>query len=567
MPLTRHRCFHRTLLACLAILPLSCAKVGGPMPADSPAVRGPIATAPAGRVEGRRDGTLHVFKGIPYASPPVGEARWRAPASMPQWSGVKQAVEFGPACTQPTPRDTSIYSNDLRPTSEDCLTLNIWAPAGAFRAPVFVWIHGGALLTGSSKESMYDGARLAAHGIVVVSINYRLGVLGFLAHPQLSAESPLGVSGNYGLLDQIEALRWIKRNVGAFGGDPSQVTIAGESAGGLSVMYLMASPDARGLFSKAIAQSAYMISTPELKQSRFGAPAAEEAGTKLAAALHAADLGALRAMEPQALTDAAAAASFAPFGVIDGHVLPRQLVEVFDRGEQAHVPLLAGFNSGEIRSLVFLAPPSPSSPSEYERVIRERYGDLADEFLQLYPGNTLRESILATTRDALYGWTSERLVAKQTALGLPAFLYLFDHGYPSADAAGLKGFHASELPFVFGTMTQTPPHWPKVPDTLEEAALSAAMLDYWSSFVRSGRPSAANAPDWPPFGSHRAYMDFTDSPHPSVDLFPGMYALHEEAVCRRSSGGLPWNWNAGVISPRLPAPDARCRLSSRDSLK
>ena len=208
-------------------------------------------TTPAGALEGRLDGTLRVFKGIPYASPAGGPRRaGDRPTSMPRWSGIRQALEFGPACTQPTPRDTSIYANDLRPTSEDCLTLNIWAPADAFRAPVFVWIHGGALLSGSSKEALYDGARLAAHGIVVVSINYRLGVLGYLALPELSAESPLGISGNYGLLDQIEALRWIKRNIGAFGGDPSKVTIAGESAGGLSVMYLMASPDAADSFPR-----------------------------------------------------------------------------------------------------------------------------------------------------------------------------------------------------------------------------------------------------------------------------------------------------------------------------
>jgi para-nitrobenzyl esterase len=560
MPVPRHAYLCRTLLVCFAMLPLACAKFGSPMAATSGAVRGPIVTTPAGALEGRRAGALRIFKGIPYASPPVGEARWRPPSSMPRWSGLRQAVEFGAACTQPTPRDTSIYANDLRPTSEDCLTLNVWAPADAASAPVFVWIHGGALLSGSSKETIYDGAQLAARGIVVVSINYRLGVLGYLAHPELSAESPLGISGNYGLLDQIEALRWIKRNIGALGGDPSKVTVAGESAGGLSVMYLMAAPDARGLFAKAIAQSAYMISTPELKQNRFGAPAAEETGAKLSAALHAPHIAALRAMDPQALTDAAAAAYFGPFGVIDGHVLPRQLVEVFDRGEQAHVPLLAGFNSGEIRSLTFLAPPSPASPAEYERIIRERYADLAEEFLRIYPSSNLRESILATTRDALYGWTAQRLVAKQAALGLPAFLYVFDHGYPNADAAALKGFHASELPFVFGTMAQTPPHWPKIPATASEAALSAAMLDYWSSFVRTTRPRAANEPDWPAFGSTGAYMDFSDAPHPAVDLFPGMYALHEAAVCRRRSAGeLAWNWNVGVISPRLPAENARCR--------
>lgn len=359
MPLHRHGNTARALLACMAMLPLSCARFTAPVTSTARTTRGPIVTTPAGALEGRRDGALRIFKGIPYAAPPVGEGRWRPPARMPRWPAIREATEFGPACTQPTPRDTGIYANDLRPTSEDCLTLNIWAPADAFHAPVFVWIHGGALLSGSSKEAIYDGARLAAHGMVVVSLNYRLGVLGYLALSELSAESPLGISGNYGLLDQIEALRWIKRNIGAFGGDPAKVTVAGESAGGLSVLYLMASPEARGLFSKAIAQSAYMISTPELKQQRFGAPAAEDAGARLAAALHAPTVAALRAMDPQALTDAAAAAYFAPFGVVDEHVLPRQLVDVFDRGEQAHVPLLAGFNSGEIRSLVFLAPPSP----------------------------------------------------------------------------------------------------------------------------------------------------------------------------------------------------------------
>jgi para-nitrobenzyl esterase len=208
-------------------------------------------------IEGQSEGALRSFKGVPYASPP-GPARWKPPSRMPQWSGIKPATEFGPACTQPSHLGTSIYANDLGPTNEDCLTLNVCAPAGASHAPVLVWIHGGALATGSSKESIYDGARLAAHGIVVVSINYRLGVLGYLALPELSAESPLGISGNYDLLDQIEALRWVQRNIRTFGGDAANVTIAGESAGGLSVMYLMASPDARGLFSKAIAQSAYM---------------------------------------------------------------------------------------------------------------------------------------------------------------------------------------------------------------------------------------------------------------------------------------------------------------------
>ena len=552
-----HKVHRIAPIICSALLS-SCAKFGAPMPSAGAVAPAPTVTTPAGMIEGWREGSLRIFKGIPYAAAPVGQARWKAPAAFPPWSGVKPAAQFGPACPQPKVPDASIYANDLGATSEDCLTLNVWAPADAAHAPVFVWIHGGALQTGSSKEAMYDGARLAASGIVFVSINYRLGVLGYLALPELSAESAGGVSGNYGLLDQIEALRWVKRSIGAFGGDPANVTVAGESAGGLSVMYLLASPEARGLFAKAIAQSAYMISTPELKRPRFGAPAAEESGTKLAAALHAPNLAALRAMEPQALTNAAAAAYFAPFGVIDGQVLPRQLVEVFDRGEQARVPLLAGFNSGEIRSLRFLAPPAPASSADYERIIRERYGDLAQEFLRLYPSSNLQESVLATTRDALYGWTSERLVRKQAELGLPAFLYLFDHGYAAADESALHAFHASELPFVFGTAAQTPPRWPKIADTPSETALSAAMLEYWSSFARSSRPRAANEPDWPAYESTGGYMKFTDAPHPQVHLFPGMYALHETAVCRRRGADLAWNWNVGVISPQLPQDKTPC---------
>jgi para-nitrobenzyl esterase len=519
----------------------------------------PEIVAPAGTVRGRAVGDILAFKGIPYAAPPVGQNRWRPPVSPPAWSGVRDAGAFGPACIQPTPGAPHIYSDDLGVTSEDCLSLNVWTRSTTGRAPVIVWIHGGSLVAGSSKERLYDGSALAAEGVVVVSINYRLGVLGYLAHPDLSAESPAGISGNYGLMDQIEALRWVQRNIGAFGGDPANVTIAGESAGGLSVMYLMASPPARGLFSRAIAQSAYMISTPELKQARFGAPAAETAGATLARVLQAPSLRVLRGMDPQTLTDNAARAGFAPFGAIDGVLLPGQLVDVFDRGEQAPVPVLAGFNSGEIRSLRFLAPPTPGSAAEYERVIRDRYGDLADEFLRLYPAADMGESILANSRDALYGWTAERLVRNQIALGQPSFLYLFDHGYPAMETAGLHGFHASELPYMFGMLDRTPPRWPGIPDTAEEAGLSAAMVDYWVSFAGAGTPRAASGPEWAAYGPSGAYMAFRDTPVPSAGLFPGMFALHEQAMCRRRGGGdLAWNWNTGLASPKLPGPVASC---------
>ena len=208
----------------------------------------------------------------------------------------------------------------------------------------------------------------------------------------------------------------------------------------------------------------------------------------------------------------------------------------------------------------FLAPASPPNAATYERIIRDRYRDLADDYLKLYPGTTLQESILAATRDALYGWTAERLVRKQAALGEPSYLYLFDHGYPAADAAGLHAFHASELPYVFGTLDRTPPYWPKIPATAAEGTLSQDMIDYWSSFVRTGAPTATHAPAWPRFDASGAFMAFQDVPKPSDGLFPGMYALQEQVVCRRRlAGDVAWNWNTGLASPAAPDADARCR--------
>lgn len=554
-----HRYLFVGLAASLAMSALSYCADGNtttvPLPAKEIRVN-----APAGKMEGLLEGKVRVFKGIPFALPPVGPARWKPPSPMPRWTGVKKAFDFGPACWQPKPTLSNVYTRDPMPMSEDCLTLNIWTPTDAHNAPVFFWIYGGALVGGASREPTYDGTRFAGHGIVVVTINYRLGALGWLAHPELSSESATGVSGNYGLLDQIEALHWVQHNIHAFGGDPLNVTIAGESAGALSVMYLMAAPSARGMFSKAVAESAYMIAVPELKKFSFGVPSAETDGTKLASALHVPNIASLRAMDAAALSEAAPKAGYAPWPTIDGQVLPRQLVDVFDDGEQAPVPILAGFNSGEIRSLRILAPPPPASAADYEAIIRDRYGDLADEFLQLYPSSNMQESIWATTRDALYGWTAARLVRRQGALGQPSFLYFFDHGYPSEAAAGLHAFHASELPYVFGVLDNTPPLWPKIPATPEEKKLSDAMNDYWTSFARTGRPQAANESDWPQFGSTGAYMDFTDAPNPSSNLLPGMYEFNEEVVCRRrASQAMPWNWNVGIVSPRMPGPMPQCK--------
>lgn len=527
--------------------------------AMSNAPANPVVDAPAGALRGTSEAGLRVFRGIPYARPPVGPRRWRAPVKLPRWDGVRDATAFGPACFQPQPQLSSIYAPAAPlPMSEDCLTLNVWAPANARNAPVFFWIHGGALTTGSSREPMYDGRKLAEHGVVFVSINYRLGVLGWLAHPELSAEQG-GLSGNYGLLDQIRALEWVHDNIRAFGGNPANVTIAGESAGALSVMYLMASPPARGLFARAISESGYMISTPALKQAVHGAPSAEQAGVALGAALKAPDLAALRAMDPGRLTEAAVKAGYGPWGAVDGKILPDQLVNVFGQGKQAPVPLLVGFNQGEIRSLRVLAPPVPASAQAYEEKIRAAYRDLADAFLRLYPSSDMGESVLAATRDGLYGWTAERMARNQEAIGQPAYLYLWDHGYPATDEAGLHAFHASELPFVFGTFGAVGPEWPKIPATPGETAMSDALADYWTSFAKTGKPVAAHAPDWPRYDGTGAYMHFAAAPRPERDLFPGMFGLYEEVMCRRrAAGNLAWNWNSGLASPPLPDKAPGC---------
>ncbi|HEX7849454.1 MAG TPA: carboxylesterase family protein [Sphingomonas sp.] len=529
---------------------------------SAPAVAqsGPVVDAPSGAVRGTSDGDIQVFRGIPYAVPPVGAMRWRPPAPMQRWKTVRDATAFGPACVQPQGKSASVYSPPAPlPVSEDCLSLNIWMPKNAKNAPVFFWIHGGALVSGSGREATYDGQRMAERGVIVVSINYRLGVLGWLAHPGLTAESPQHVSGNYGLLDQTAALGWVRHNIAAFGGDPKNVTIAGESAGALSVMYLLESPLARGIYSKAIAESGYMISMPELKKAVYGAPSGEAAGQMLGGALQAPDLAALRGIDAQTITDSAAKLGYGPWGTVDGLVLPQQMVEAFDQGKQAPVPLLAGFNQGEIRSLMILAPKPPATAAEYEATIRDRYGDLADAFLRLYPATDYKESIIATTRDGLYGWTAERMARKQTALGQRAYLYLFDHGYPAMDAAGLHAFHASELPYVFGTTGTLGPNWPKIPDTPEEHALSDAMLDYWTSFARDGNPVAAKAPAWPAYGAAANYMHFTATPEPSKDLMPGMFALNETVMCRKkATGKIGWNWNVGLAAPKIPAKAAGC---------
>jgi para-nitrobenzyl esterase len=513
---------------------------------------GPRVRVEAGVLQGVKEGALVAFKGVPYAKPPVGDLRWRPPVSPPAWAGVREANAFGHACLQPPQSPTGLYSGGMAVMSEDCLTLNVWAPEGAKALPVMVWIHGGSLVGGSSSEPLYDGANLAQKGIVFVSINYRLGLLGYLAHPALSAESPQNLSGNYGLLDQIQAMKWVRDNIVAFGGDPSQVTVAGESAGGLSVIALMASPEAEGLFNRAIVQSGYMPSYRGLRDEALGLASAETVGAALGAKAGASSAQALRAADPTALFMAGLATGWAPEPVIDGVVLKRQLAETFARGEQSKVAVLTGFNEGEIRSLRFLSPKAPADRASYEADVRGRFGDGAQRYLAIYPGVDTQADVMASIRDGLYGWAAQYLTRRQAAAGQPAYLYYFRHSTPAQRERDLAAFHASELPYVFGQVgpdAALGPNWPRPPETAEERALSNALQNYWVSFVRSGVPTAPGEAAWPRFAAQeRGYLDIDAHPAAHRDLQPAAFDWADALVAQRRAEGRSWRLDIGFSS-------------------
>lgn len=526
-------------------------------PASAIGDDGAIVRTASGALAGQPLIGVTAFRGIRYAEPPVGDLRWKSPVPAAPWVNVRPAIDFGPACVQASSAAGSIYARETKRMSEDCLFLNVWRPPQAASAPVMVWVHGGSLRTGDPASGLYEGSALARKGVVVVTLNYRLGVLGYLAHPQLSAESPQSASGNYGLLDQIEALRWVRENIAAFGGNPGNVTLFGESAGALSAIELMTSPLARGLFHKVILQSGYLVSNPELKGSRFGLPSAHAIGERLASDLGAGDLAALRAMDAPSLVARAAAAGFDPQASIDGWILPQQIVECFDRGEQAAVPMIVGFNEGEIRSLRHIfVPPLPASAAEYERLVRSIYADLAPAYLARYPAANIEESALAAARDAFYGWSAERLAGDQTRLGLPAYLYFFTHRYPAQQALHLEAFHGSELPYEFGRIGAAdgwPDLWPRPPDEAQEHALSEAVMSYFTSFARNGAPSALGAAAWGAYRDDRTYLELRAPPCSMQHLLPGMLELHEEVIARRRAAGTQhWYVNMGLASPPLP---------------
>ena len=524
-----------------------------------------VAT-PRGVLVGERaaDGLTTSFKGVRYAEAPVGELRWRPPAPTGAWTGTREAKTYAPAAMQPTFPAEAFYATNPASMAEDCLSLNVWAPAGAKDVPVMVWIHGGNLIFGTGSLPHYDGSALASLGVVVVTINYRLGVFGYFSHPELSAESPHGASGNYGTLDQIEALRWVQDNIAAFGGDPGRVTIFGQSAGGLSVTHLMASPLARGLFHRAIAQSVYLPGIPELKAAALGVPSAEAVGQAFGERAGASTLVALRALGAEALLGAMLMNGFDTEAVVDGWVQPRQIFETFAAGEEARVPLIIGFTRDETRSFDgqgFLPAP-PASAEDYEALVRRIYGSLRERYLAQYPSSDPVGGMYAAVRDGFYGHSVLQIAADHTRAGAPTYVYSFEHVYPSTVARKLGAFHSVDVPFAFGNVgpgAGAPVNWPRpVPDRAEDMAVSQAIMAYWTSFAREGRPESPGLPAWDrieqPSGRYMAFRD--GRAVPSEHLAPGMYALNSDIIAMKRGRGLPWwRWeNLGLCLHGVNAP-------------
>ena len=470
-----------------------------------------------------KDG-VRSFKGIPFGQPPVGALRWREPQPVKNWSGVRKADQFGPRCMQRTSPGADYWfrSNGM---SEDCLYLNVWTPAksGHEKLPVLVYIFGGGFQNGDGSEPRYDGENMARKGMVAVSVNYRTNIFGFFVHPELTKESPHHAAGNYGLLDQVAALQWVQKNIAAFGGDPERVTVAGESAGSISVSALMASPLSRGLMAGAIGESGAMISS--LPPQRLAD--AEQNGVKFGAGAGANTLAALRAMTAEQIQEAVTKAQGLRFGTaLDGYFLPKPLTAIFEAGEQAKIPLLAGSNTQEQSARSVLGDGDPT-PETLANAIRKFYGDKADGILQAYAATTTDEVYEAATHLAsarfishsTWKWTELQM----TTGGKPVYRYLYARPRPAylgmpgqpapvAGAASGRGAqqssgprgasHSAEIQYAMGNLDLDKRY------TWEPAdyEVSKVMQAYFVNFIKTGNPNGPGLPEWPTYGADSNYQ-------------------------------------------------------------
>ncbi len=463
---------------------------------------------PQGRLLGDSQDGVHHYLGIPYAAAPVGERRWRAPGTAPQWQGPRDARRYGPQCPQTAYPAGSPYLQAPAAESEDCLYLNVWAPADADGLPVMVWIHGGNFTRGSGGLSVYDGSALAGQGVVVVTFNYRLNVFGYLAHPALSAEQG-GSSGNYGLMDQLAALEWVRDNIAAFGGDPGRVTVFGESAGSSAVNQLLATSEVDGLVHGAIGQSgAFFMRQPELAE-------AHRVGQQLGERLDADTLTALRDIPAASLLQAFAAleASGAQLGpIVDGRLIPAQLISLYEQGQFARVPTLLGYNRDEATSFA-LYPDFPGifrTQTEFEEGLWSFAGPAALPLIWAYPEQPgSQRPYMDFWRDAVFGWNMHTWAELSEAAGAPAWLYFFTHVPNDFWGEQLGAYHAAEIPFVFGN---------NVPSHPEDRAVHNLVQAYWVNFARSGNPNGSGLPTWPNYSDEARYLELNSRPLASEDL-------------------------------------------------
>jgi para-nitrobenzyl esterase len=457
-----------------------------------------------GLLKGTVEDGLTIFRGIPYAAPPIADLRWRPPKPALKWSGVRSAEQFGRACMQ-----SNGAIDNLPAPSEDCLYLNVWTPAkrATDKLPVLVWIHGGGFVAGTPAEKLYHAEWLAKKDVVVVSVSYRLGVFGFLAHPELSAESERHVSGNYGLLDMIAGLQWVQRNISAFGGDPKRVTIQGESAGSAAVSMLCGSPVTKGFFRGAIAESGASFG-PVRDDATFGEmqplASAEKAG---AAWLSSAGMDSI-AKARKTSAEEVLKKSPRQMGLsrpnMDGWVIVGDQYKLYEAGNYADVPVIVGYNSDEGATF-----PSPKSHDAYVKNVRERYQQFADKILALYPGGDRpqeKRTARNLIRDSSFGWNAWTWARLQTKTGKSkVFLYYFDEPAeipPGTDPTGYGARHASELPYIFRQLTE---HGRPAPSARDEA-LSEMLRTYWTNFVKTGDPNGAGNPKWPAYDESNPQM-------------------------------------------------------------
>lgn len=470
-----------------------------------------------GTLRGARsaDGRICAFKGVPYAAAPIGDLRWRPPAPPAIWSGVRDATAFGPRCTQPDRPAHSISYFGPEAQSEDCLYLNVWSaePSRGSKAPVMVWFHGGGFSVGSGALPIFDGEALARRGVVVVTMNHRLGGLGYIAHPELTAESEVGSSGNYGLLDQIAALKWVQENIEAFGGDPGKVTIFGQSVGSSCVNVLMTSPLAKGLFHRAIGESggSMVPAGSPGGGSMLHLREAEEIGLEIMHHYQCSSIQQMRSLSADEIQLRwPKQGAMRPFMVIDGHAVPRPINEAYAEGLQFDIPLLTGANSDESSAIGPAA-----SLDDYQATLKREYGDQWRRLYEAYGSGEdfghISRVLGCHKRFNWVNWIWAREHRRTSRSNV--YFYHFSHRQPLPDitfaegpGATLGAFHTAEIPYVFGSFDARPYAW-----TEADRALGETMMAYWVNFATTGDPNGRGLPLWPSL----------DPAHPTVMHFDG----------------------------------------------